>query len=72
MAEFNDTYRKAGILMQSALKKYEAGDVEGGNRDRQMANEMYDKAENQVDAEVMLYGESRNFGTIYKVFESNN
>lgn len=71
MAEFNDTYRKAGILMQSALKKYEAGDVEGGNRDRQMANEMYDKAENQVDAEAMLYGESRNFGTIYKVFESN-
>ena len=71
MAEFNDTYRKAGILMQSALKKYESGDIEGGNRDRQMANEMYDKAENQVDATAMLYGESRNFGTIYKVFESN-
>lgn len=71
MAEFNDTYRKAGILMQSALKKYESGDIEGGNKDRQMANEMYDKAENQVDAMAMLYGESRNFGTIYKVFESN-
>lgn len=71
MAEFNDTYRKAGILMQSALKKYKAGDIEGGNKDRQMANEMYDKAENQVDATAMLYGESRNFGTIYKVFESN-
>jgi len=71
MAEFNDTYRKAGILMASALKKYESGDIEGGNRDRQMANEMYDKAEAQVDATAMLYGENRNFGTIYKVFESN-
>ena len=71
MAEFNDTYRKAGILMASALKKYESGDIEGGNRDRQMANEMYDKAETQVDATAMLYGENRNFGTIYKVFESN-
>lgn len=71
MANFNDTYKKAGLLMQSALKKYEAGDIEGGNRDRQMANEMYDKAESQVDATAMLYGENRNFGTIYKVFESN-
>ena len=74
MAEFNDTYRKAGILMKSALKKYEKGDFEGGNRDRKEANRLYDLAEKEVDSvqgTTMLYGENRNFGTIYKVFESN-
>lgn len=74
MAEFNDTYRKAGILMTSALKKYGEGDYEGGNRDRQEANRMYDLAEKEVNSAqetVILYGENRNFGTIYKVFESN-
>ena len=74
MAEFNDTYRKAGILMTSALKKYEKGDYEGGDRDRQEANRLYDLAEKEVDSAqstAILYGENRNFGTIYKVFESN-
>lgn len=74
MAEFNDTYRKAGILMTSALKKYEKGDYEGGNRDREEANRLYDMAEKEVNSAqgtAMLYGENRNFGTIYKVFESN-
>ena len=74
MAEFNDTYRKAGILMTSALKKYGEGDYEGGNRDRQEANRMYDLAEKEVNSAqetAILYGENRNFGTIYKVFESN-
>ena len=74
MAEFNDTYHKAGILMTSALEKYEKGDYEGGDRDRQEANRMYDLAEKEVDSAqgtAILYGENRNFGTIYKVFESN-
>ena len=74
MAEFNDTYHKAGILMTSALKKYEKGDYEGGDRDRQEANRMYNLAEKEVDSAqgtAILYGENRNFGTIYKVFESN-
>lgn len=74
MAEFNDTYHKAGILMTSALKKYEKGDYEGGDRDRQEANRLYDLAEKEVNSAqstAILYGENRNFGTIYKVFESN-
>lgn len=74
MAEFNNTYHKAGILMTSALKKYEKGDYEGGDRDRQEANRMYDLAEKEIDSAqgtAILYGENRNFGTIYKVFESN-
>lgn len=74
MAEFNDTYRKAGLLMTSALKKYEQGDFEGGDRDREEANKLYDLGEQEVDSAqniAMLYGENRNFGIAYKVFESN-
>lgn len=75
MADFNDTYRKAGILMRSALEKYGKGDIEGGNRDRDEANKLYDKAEIEVNSEQgtmsMLYGENRNFGIAYKIFESN-
>lgn len=74
MAEFNDTYCKAGLLMTSALKKYEQGDFEGGDRDREEANKLYDLGEQEVDSAqniAMLYGENRNFGIAYKVFESN-
>lgn len=74
MAEFNDTYRKAGLLMTSALKKYEEGDFESGDRDRAEANRMYDLAEQQVDSAqntTILYGENRNFGIAYRIFESN-
>lgn len=75
MADFNDTYKKAGLLMQSALKKYNEGDLDGGDHDRAEANKLYDSAEMSVNAEQakqsMLYGENRNFGTVYKVFESN-
>lgn len=70
-----DDYRKGSVLMQSALEKYAKGDFEGGNIDRQKANEFYDSAEMQTNAEVekinSLYGESRNFGVIYRVIEEN-
>lgn len=75
MAEFNDIYQKAGLLMTSALKKYNEGDIEGGDRDREEANKLYNSAEQEVNADqektAMLYGENRNFGIAYKVFESN-
>lgn len=75
MADFNDTYKKASLLMQSALKKYGEGDLSGGDHDRAEANKLYDSAEMSVNTEQakqsMLYGENRNFGTVYKVFESN-
>lgn len=68
-------YHKGATLMQSALKKYANGDFEGGDIDRKKANQFYDAAEMETNAEAekikSLYGESRNFGIIYKVIEEN-
>lgn len=75
MEDFNEIYKKAGVLMQSALKKYAKGDAEGGDRDRAEANRLYDMAEQDVNRQSgnisQLYGENRNFGVIYKVLENN-
>lgn len=75
MEDFKDLYEKAGVLMQGALKKYAEGDFAGGDKERQQANELYDQAETEVNLAAskvsMLYGENRNFGLIYHVFESN-
>lgn len=72
---YQDFYHKGAVLMQSALKKYADGDFEGGNKDREEANRNFDAAEQETTAEVekvnSLYGESRNFGVIYKVIEEN-
>lgn len=74
--ENKSVYEKAGVLMQSALKKYAKGDIEGGDADRREANELYDSAEAEADRNMLnistnLYGENRNFGIIYKVIEEN-
>ena len=75
MAEFNDYSQKGSVLMQQALKKYAEGDFEGGDKDRAEANRWFDLATRQLTSEAgkmaMLYGESRNFGIIYNVFEQN-
>ena len=75
MEDFNEIYKKAGVLMQSALKKYAEGDAEGGDRDRTEANRLYDMAEQDVNRQYdnisQLYGENRNFGVIFKVIEGN-
>lgn len=72
---YNDTYNKAMVLMQGALKKFNDGDFKGGEKQRRQANDMFDLAEKEVNMEQsknsMLYGESRNFGIIYKTFEKN-
>ena len=61
--------------MQQALKKYAKGDFEGGDKDRAEANRYYDLASAEINSEAgkitQLYGESRNFGIIYNVFEQN-
>lgn len=73
--EHNELYKKGGLLMQSALKKYAAGDNEGGDKDRQLSNEYYDQAKDELnrisDNITALYGENRNFGIIYSVIEEN-
>lgn len=75
MNDFADKNRRAGVLMQSALRKYGDGDYEGGDKDRQEANRIYDEVSMMMNSEFgkisMLYGESRNFGIAYRVFESN-
>ena len=57
------------------MKKYAEGDFEGGDKDRAEANRWFDLATRQLTSEAgkmaMLYGESRNFGIIYNVFEQN-
>ena len=75
MDEIQELYHKGAVLMKSALEKYGKGDFEGGDTDRKEANKYFDSAEQQVNAEeekrTNLYGESRNFGIIYKVIEEN-
>ena len=75
MADFNINSEKGSVLMQQALKKYAKGDFEGGDKDRAEANRYYDLASAEINSEAgkmtQLYGESRNFGIIYNVFEQN-
>lgn len=75
MEDFNTNSQKGSTLMQQALKKYADGDFEGGDKDRKMANKYFDMASMQINSEAgkmsQLYGESRNFGVIYNVFEQN-
>lgn len=75
MADFNDNSHKGFVLMTQALKKYEEGDFEGGDKDREEANRYFDLASMEMNSDegklAMLYGESRNFGVMYNVFEQN-
>ena len=75
MTDFNNNSQKGATLMQQALKKYADGDFEGGDKDREMANKFFDLASQEMNSEIgkmsQLYGESRNFGIIYNVFEQN-
>ena len=75
MANFNDNSQKGATLMEQALKEYADGDFEGGDKDRELANKFFDLASMEMNSEdgkmTQLYGESRNFGVIYNVFEQN-
>lgn len=75
MENFSDSSQKGSVLMQQALKKYANGDFEGGDKDREEANRWFDLASKEINSEegklTQLYGESRNFGIIYNVFEQN-
>jgi len=75
MADFNVNSEKGSVLMQQALKKYAKGDFESGDKDRAEANRYFDLASAEINSETgkmtQLYGESRNFGIIYNVFEQN-
>lgn len=75
MADFTDNSQKGSVLMQQALKKLAEGDIEGFEKDREEANRYFDMFYSEINSEegklTQLYGESRNFGIIYNVFEQN-
>ena len=75
MEDLTDNLEKGMTLMQEALKKYADGEIEAGDKDRKFANEFLDKYSEGLNTEEGqlngLYGESRNFGIIYNVFEQN-
>lgn len=75
MADFNEYSEKGSVLMQQALKKLAEGDIEGFENDRKEANRNFDLFYEMVNTEEgniqQMYGESRNFGVIYNVFEQN-
>lgn len=75
MADFNEYSEKGSVLMQQALKKLAEGDIEGFESDRKEANRNFDLFYEMANTEEgniqQMYGESRNFGVIYNVFEQN-
>lgn len=65
---------KGIVLMRHALEKYESGDIESADKDREMANHFFDKKDEVEDIMAMddvLYTENRNFGIIYHVLTEN-
>lgn len=75
MADFNEYSHKGSVLMQQSLKKLEEGDIEGSKKDMEEAikyfNMFYASVESEEGKITQLYGESRNFGMMYNVFEQN-
>ena len=72
MEDNKTAYEKGIVLLKSAIKKYEKGDYEHGDKDRGLANEFFDKVKKEdTYDDVALYGEGRNFGIIYNVFVEN-
>lgn len=73
--EIESIFDEAVKLMGAAVKKYKEGDFEIANKRRKSANKLFDEAHKSLETEDgkddMMYGESRNFGKIYRVFEAN-
>lgn len=75
MGNISDYYRKGGELMMQALEAYNNGEFDEGDKLRQQANKYYDYAEGMINSDEgkiqMMFGEARNFGVMYNVFEQN-
>ena len=67
----NDPKYRGKVLMQQALKHLEEGNMEEFETDRALANKYFDEMNSEEEEMDMLYTESRNFGIIYQVIESN-
>lgn len=77
MAEFDyqKLNKEGSELMMKSLECLKNGDMEGSKKFREEANKILDLATQSMNTACanmdMLYGESRNFGIIYNVFEQN-
>lgn len=67
----DDPQYRGKVLMQRALEMLEQGNMEEFETDRALANKYFDKMNAEEEEMNALYTESRNFGIIYQVFESN-
>lgn len=71
----DSVFDEAIKLMEAAIKKYKEGDFEIANKRRKSANKLFEKAHEVIDTDEgrddVVYGESRNFGKIFRVFEEN-
>lgn len=67
----NDPKYRGKILMQRALDMLEKGEMEEFETDRALANKYFDEMNAEEEELDALYTESRNFGIIYQVIESN-
>ncbi|MCD8206817.1 MAG: hypothetical protein LUD72_02660 [Bacteroidales bacterium] len=75
MKNYADQYTTASKLMEEAIAKYNEGDYKSAQTLRDNANKLFEEADKTAFLEVRdddkLYGENRNFGVIYHIFESN-
>lgn len=67
----DDPQYRGKVLMQRALEQLEKGNIEEFETDRALANKFFDKMNAEEEEMDALYNESRNFGIIYQVIESN-
>lgn len=70
-----DNLEIAMTLMQRALEQYEDGKFDLARHSRVLATKYFDKVDSEMSTEEgreeALYGESLNFGVIYRVLEEN-
>lgn len=73
--EEKDNLEKAMTLMSSALKQYEDGKFDVAEHSRREANKLFDEMAQEMSTQdgmdKMRFGESRNFGMLYSIFEAN-
>lgn len=75
MGKTIEIYKKAQKFMNESLDKYNSGNVAEAKTLRRKANKLFDLYESRANTKEnkrdMLYGDNRNFGIMYHVFENN-
>lgn len=73
--EISTNIKKGIKLLNESLAQYEAGNNTAAYKTYQTAGQFLNEAESRANTDAgkisMTYGENRNFGMIYKIFESN-